>query len=274
MRDLSGNTALLSLNTATVREQWNLRQCIEGCARHGLGAIAPWRDKLQECGVGEAAKMIADNGLRVSSLCRGGFFTGDTNNLDDNFRAVDEAVAINAECLIIVAGGLPSGSKDIEAARKKITDDLRKMLTYARSCKMPLAIEPLHPMYAADRSSINTLSQAIDICTDLGEGIGIAVDVYHVWWDPELEKQLERAGSRNLILGYHVCDWLVPTEDLLLDRGMMGDGIIDLIKIRQWVEKTGYDGCIEVEIFSKGIWWKKKPDEVLEVCIDRFQTIV
>jgi len=265
---------LLSLNTSTVREQWDLKQCIEGCVRHGLGAIAPWRDKLQECGIGEAAKMIADNGLRVSSLCRGGFFTDDNNDLDDNFRAVDEAAAINAECLIIVAGGLSSGSKDIEAEREKITEDLRKLLEYARSCKMPLALEPLHPMYAADRCCINTLSQAIDICDNLGEGIGVAVDVYHVWWDPELEKQIERAGNKNLILGYHVCDWLVPTNDLLLDRGMMGDGIIDLKKIRQWVNDAGYNGCIEVEIFSKENWWKRDPDEVMDVCIERFQSVV
>jgi sugar phosphate isomerase/epimerase len=139
---------------------------------------------------------------------------------------------------------------------------------------MPLAIEPLHPMYAADRACVNTMKQALDICDRLGAGTGVALDVYHVWWDPELENQIIRAGQNEQLLAYHVCDWLVPTRDLLMDRGMMGDGIIELKKIRAWVEKAGYDGCCEVEIFSSYNWWKKDPDQVLKTCIERHQSVV
>ncbi|MBL4733838.1 MAG: sugar phosphate isomerase/epimerase [Flavobacteriales bacterium] len=274
MRDLSENTSLLSLNTATVGDQWTLEECIEGCLRHGIGGIAPWRDKLLECGVGKASKLIKDSGLRVSSLCRGGFFTSDKNgNLDDNFRAVDEAAAITAESLVLVVGGLLPDSKDIDQARERVETSIQKLLEYARSAGVVLAIEPLHPMYAADRACVNTLGQAIDVCERVGEGIGIIVDVYHVWWDPNLKFEISRAGSKNLILGYHVCDWLVPTDDLLLDRGMMGDGIIDLKTIRASVEAAGYDGPIEVEIFSKKNWWQRDPDEILKVCVERFQSV-
>jgi len=275
MRDLSSNTAILSLNTATVSKQWTLEECIEGCVRHGFGAIAPWRDVLQECGVEKAAKLIQDSGLRVSSLCRGGFFTTDQDgNMDDNFRAVDEAAAIGAESLVLVVGGLQNNSKDINAAREFIEDSITKLLDHASSAGVKLAIEPLHPMYAADRACVNTLSHAVDICERVGDGIGVIVDVYHVWWDSNLEAAISRAGEKNLILGYHVCDWLVPTEDMLQDRGMMGDGVIDLKHIRRLVEGAGYDGLIEVEIFSKKNWWQRDPDEVLKVCVERFQSVV
>ncbi len=268
----------LSLNTATVRKRWNLRQCIEGCARHGLGGISPWRDMLAEMGVDDAAKMIADKGLRVSGLCRGGMFpatdeAGLRAALDDNRRAVDEAVAIGADCLVMVVGGLPPGSKDIGLARQQVRDGLAATLDYARTAQMPIAIEPLHPMYAADRACVNTLGQALDICDELGEGIGVALDVYHVWWDPELSRQIQRAGKAR-IYAFHVCDWLVPTKDLLLDRGMMGDGVIDIASIRQEVEAVGFNGLVEVEIFSSGDWWRRDPDDVLRIIIERAQTAV
>lgn len=268
----------LSLNTATVRQRWNLRQCIEGCARHGLGGISPWRDMLAEMGVDDAAKMIADKGLRVSGLCRGGMFpatdeAGLRAALDDNRRAVDEAVAIGADCLVMVVGGLPPGSKDIGLARQQVRDGLAATLDYARTAQMPIAIEPLHPMYAADRACVNTLGQALDICDELGEGIGVALDVYHVWWDPELSRQIQRAGKAR-IYAFHVCDWLVPTKDLLLDRGMMGDGVIDIASIRQEVEAVGFNGLVEVEIFSSGDWWRRDPDDVLRIIIERAQTAV
>ncbi|CAN0586335.1 unnamed protein product, partial [Ectocarpus sp. 12 AP-2014] len=165
------SAAELSLNTATVRAQWNLRQCVEGCVRHGIGGIAPWRDKLQEAGVNEGARMIKDAGLTVSGLCRGGMFTADgalsDAVIDDNKRAVDEAVAIGAVCLVMVVGGLPEGSKDIAGARSIVTEGLAKTLDYARTVDMPIAIEPLHPMYAADRACVNTIAQALDICDQL-----------------------------------------------------------------------------------------------------------
>ena len=279
MRDLSSDTALLSLNTATVQAQWTLAQCIEGCARHGIGGIAPWRDKLAECGAARAALLIRDAGLRVTGLCRGGMFpaatpAGRQAALDDNRKAVDDAATIGAECLILVVGGLPDGSKDIAGARTQVRDGIAALLEHSRAAGVPLAIEPLHPMYAADRACVNTLKQANDLCDALGDGVGVAVDVYHVWWDPDLEAEIARAGAAGRILGFHASDWLVPTTDLLLDRGMMGDGVIDIPKIRGWVEAAGYDGASEVEIFSKDTWWRRDADDVLATCVQRHQTAV
>lgn len=268
----------ISLNTATVRAQWNLRECIEGCARHGIGAIAPWRDKLAELGVDEAARMIADHGLRVSGLCRGGMFpaadaAGRQAAIDDNRRAVDEAAAIGAACLVLVVGGLPDNSKDLADAHRQVGDGIAAVLDHARAASMPLAIEPLHPMYAADRACVNTLRHALDMCEALGDGVGVAIDVYHLWWDPELDAQIARAGKQRL-LAFHVCDWLVPTTDLLLDRGMMGDGVIDIPHIRGQVTAAGFTGDIEVEIFSANNWWTKDPDHVLTTVIERCATSV
>jgi sugar phosphate isomerase/epimerase len=274
MSDLT--KARLSLNTATVN-QWSLKECIEGCVRHGVPALDPWRNKLHELGLDTAAKMIKDNGLQVSALCRGGMFTGPDEAsrqtaLDDNRLAVDEAVAIGANCLVLVVGGLPEGSKDIGDARNQVRDGIGKLLDHARACNMPLAIEPLHPMFAADRACVNTLAHANDLCDELGEGVGIAVDAYHVWWDPNLEAEIARTKGR--ILGFHVCDWLVPTKDFLLDRGMMGDGIIDLPVMRKMVEDAGYNGLIEAEIFSAENWWKRDGDEVMTTVVERFESVV
>ncbi len=274
LRDLSSDRTLLSLNTATVRERWGLREAVEGCARHGIGAIAPWRDQLHVLGVPDAVRMIRDHGLRVSSLCRGGFFTADEHlNLDDNRRAVDEAAALGADCLVLVVGGLVAGSRDLPDARRRVGDGIAALLDHARAQRMPLAIEPLHPMYAADRGCVNTLRAALDLCDRLGEGVGVAIDTYHVWWDADLERQIQRAGQASRILAYHVCDWLVPTADLLSDRGMPGDGVIDFRRIRRAVEAAGYDGCCEIEIFSAN-WWQRDPDDVLRVCIERHQRVV
>jgi len=273
MADLSR----LALNTATVTQQWSLQDCIAGCARHRITGIDPWRDKLQKMGVAEAAKSIRDNGLRVSGLCRGGMFTGSDAGeryqaLDDNRRAVDEAASIGAECLVLVVGGLPKDSRDISGARDQVRDGIAALLDHSRACNVPLAIEPLHPMYAADRACINTLGQANDLCDELGDGVGVAIDVYHVWWDPELKKEIERCGQR--ILGFHVCDWLVPTRDLLLDRGMMGDGVVNIPQILSWVEQAGYTGLIEVEIFSAKKWWREDADLVLRTVKERFKAYV
>jgi sugar phosphate isomerase/epimerase len=261
------DAARLSLNTATVREQWGLAQAIEGCARHGIRGIAPWRDKLAEMGVKQAARAIKAHGLTVSGLCRGGFFTA-KDWKDDNLRAIEEAHALGARCLVLVVGGLLPGSKDLAAARERVREGIAAILPEARQAGVPLAIEPLHPMQAPDRACINTLEQALDLCDALGDGVGVAVDVYHVWWDPKLEQQIRRAGKQRL-LAYHICDWLVPTRDLLEDRGMMGDGVIDLPKIRGWMEGAGYDGAHEVEIFSERDWWRRDADEVLAACRER-----
>jgi sugar phosphate isomerase/epimerase len=275
---MAKDLARLSINMATVRQQWNLRQCLDGFARHGIGGLAVWREPLQKVGVTKGARMIRDSGLAVSGLCRAGLFpaadAAGRRKADDEVRlAIDEAAEIGAQCLIIVAGGLPPGSKDIAGARRQVWEGTAKALDYAREAGVKLAIEPLHPMYAADRCCINTLGQALDLCDALGEGIGVAVDCYHVWWDPELERQISRAGKARL-LAFHVCDWLVPTRDLLLDRGMMGDGVIDIPKIRGWLEAAGYDGMAEVEIFSAENWWKRDPDEVCRVAIERYHSAV
>jgi sugar phosphate isomerase/epimerase len=278
MRDFSRGIEWLSINQATTRAQWNLEQAIAGYAKQGVRGIAVWRDKLAECGVKEAAAALKAAGMAVTGLCRGGMFpaadkAGRQAAIDDNKRAIDEAVGIGAQCLVLVVGGLAPGSKDIAGARNQVRDGIAAMLPYARAANMPVAIEPLHPMYAADRACVNTMKQANDLCDELGEGLGIAVDVYHVWWDPELEPEIRRAG-KSRILAFHVCDWLVPTTDLLLDRGMMGDGVIDIRKIRGWVEDVGYDGFAEVEIFSANTWWKRDPDEVVRVCAERHRSAV
>jgi sugar phosphate isomerase/epimerase len=259
--------ALLSLNTATVRKQWNLAQIIDGCARHGIRGISPWRDQVAEMGLKKAAEAIRASGLTVTGLCRGGFFTS-KDFLQDNLRAIEEAHTLGAQCLVLVVGGLSEGSKDLISARSQVKDGIATILPEAKKAGVPLAIEPLHPMQAAERACINTLEQALDLCDFFQEGIGVAVDVYHVWWDPKLEQQIKRAGKKR-ILAYHICDWLVPTRDLLNDRGMMGDGVIDLPRIRSWVEAAGYTGFHEVEIFSELDWWRRDPDEVLRVCKDR-----
>jgi sugar phosphate isomerase/epimerase len=257
----------LSLNTATTRRQWTLAQAIEGCARHGIRGISPWRDQLAQMGLENAARAIRANGLTVTGLCRGGFFTAQDWR-DDNLRAIDEAHALGAQCLVLVVGGLLAGSRDLAASRERVKEAIGAILPPARQAGVPLAIEPLHPMQAAERACVNTLEHALDLCDALGEGVGVAADVYHVWWDPKLRSQIARAGGRRL-LAYHICDWLVPTRDLLNDRGMMGDGVIDLPRIRGWVEEAGYRGYHEVEIFSELDWWRRDPDEVLAICKDR-----
>jgi len=263
--------ARLSFNTITVRDQWSLEQCIEGCARHGIRGISPWRDKLAQYGVERAARHIRDAGLHVSGLCRGGMFT-QPNAIEDNKRAIDEAAALGADCLVMVVGGLVPGSKDLARARGMVADGMAAILPHARAAGVGLALEPLNPMTCADRSVLSTTAQALDLADALGDGVGVALDVYHIWWDPEIARSIARAGER--ILGFHVCDWLVPTRDTVFDRGMMGDGAVDIPGLRALVEAAGYGGMIEVEIMSQLDWWRRDPDEVLRVMIERFRDAV
>ena len=266
----------LSINLATVRQQFGFKDGVEACLRHGITAISPWRDHIQAVGLAEATRIIKSNGLKVTGYCRGGLFpaadaAGRQAAIDLNKEMIDEAAAIGADCIILIGGGMPQGSRDIAGAREMFADGLAAVLPHARAAKVPLAIEPLHPMYAADRGCISTLREALDLCDALAQGVGVAVDVYHLWWDPDLAKQIARAGRR--ILAHHICDWLVPTKDLLLDRGMMGDGVIDLKSIRRMVEDAGFRGHQEVEIFSAENWWKRPGDEVLRTCVERYNTV-
>lgn len=287
MRDFSSDHRWLSLNTATVRKQGDLVQIVDACARHDIRAIDAWRDQVAAVGLDRAARAVRDAGLDLSGYCRGGMFTSDTSRRgevrDDNRRCVDEAKTLGAPCIVLVVGGLPQysrpgsePSKDIVAARGQVEEALADMLDYARQANLPLAIEPLHPAYAADRACVNTTKQALDICDRLDPGrsgmLGVALDVYHIWWDPELMGQIARAGKDRL-LAFHVCDWLVPTRDILNDRGMMGDGVIDIKSVREAVEAQGFASYSEIEIFSND-WWGKPIDEVLRTCIARHKTVV
>jgi len=289
MRDLAGDEALrhLSLNTATVREQGDLLAIFEAAARHGISCFSPWRDQVEAVGLQRAVRAVRDGGFRLSGYCRGGMFPADGQHhgemLDDNRRAIDEAAALGSPCLVLVVGGLPqfsrpgsSASKDIAGARTQVSDAIGALLDYANAAGVNLAIEPLHPMYAADRACVNTLGQALDICETLdrygARKLGVVIDVYHVWWDPDVLAQIERAGAGGRIHAFHICDWLVPTRDLLLDRGMMGDGVIEIQKLRVAVEAQGFSGACEVEIFSRD-WWAKPIDEVLKTVIERYRTV-
>jgi sugar phosphate isomerase/epimerase len=236
--------------------------------------------------MGRVLMMIKDAGLVLSGYCRGGFCTaadaaGLAAALEDHRRAIDEAATLGAPCLVLVTGALPGALQgkpaynDMRLARSQVFDGIAASLDYAKKSNMPLAIEPLHPMQAADRACINTLEQALDVCDALDPertgALGVALDVYHVWWDPKLEAQIARAGKERLT-AYHICDWLNPTRDLLNDRGMMGDGVIELKKVRALVEAAGYTGFAEIEIFSDR-WWALSADEVLDTCIARYRKV-
>ncbi|CAN5895241.1 sugar phosphate isomerase/epimerase [soil metagenome] len=292
MREFSQNHDWLSINTATLRKQHGvevpLDRIVDQCAERGIRAISPWRDQVAAVGIDKLAKQLKSHGMGLSGYCRGGFFpapdaAGLKAALDDNRRAIDEAKTLEAPCLVLVVGALPgaldgkAAYKDIGRARNEVHDGIAASLEYAREVGMPLAIEPLHPMQAADRACINTLEQALDLCDELDTGktgaLGVALDIYHVWWDPKLQQQIERAGKSRL-LAYHVCDWLTPTRDLLSDRGMMGDGVVELKKIRGWIEAAGFAGFSEVEIFSNLGWWQRSGEETLDVCVARHKSVV
>ena len=266
--------ARLSLNQATT-QRWSLREAIDGCARAGIPAIGIWRDKLAEAGLDAAARMVRDAGLHVSSVCRGGMFPAATMaeraaRIEDNRRAIEEAAALAADVLVLVCG--PAPGKDLRAARAMVADALEQLIPSAAERGVRLGIEPLHPMYAGDRSVIATLSEALDLVERFATPhVGVVIDTYHVWWDPYLFAQIERAGGH--VLGFHVCDWLVPTPHMLLGRGMMGDGVIELRRIRAAVDEAGYDGPIEVEIFNQAIW-DTPGDEVLARMCERYLAYV
>ncbi|MDB5085773.1 MAG: Xylose isomerase domain protein barrel [Bacilli bacterium] len=248
-----------------------MREAVEGCARAQIPWIALWRHKLAEIGLTETRRLVRDAGLRVSSICRGGMFPAATaairkERLDDNRRAVEEAAELGAEVVVLVCG--PAPDRDIDSARKWVAEGIEQLAPFARSCGVKLGIEPLHPMFAAERSVVVTLGQATSLAEPFSpDQVGVIVDVFHVWWDPELYAQISRASGR--ILGFHVNDWIVPTPDLLMGRGMMGDGVIELRRIRTAVEDAGYFGPIEVEIFNQALW-DQPGDEVLALIKQRY----
>lgn len=272
-RPMTIDQSRISINQATTRPQWDFRQSVEGYARHSLSGIAVWRDKLDACGLEVAKSLLIDHDMRVTGLNRAGpFLAADEVSrreaVEDAKRAIEVAAEIGAACLMVFPGGLPPGQTSLSDMRAQLAETLEELLPMARGAGVVLALEPLHPMLAADRSCLNTMSAANHLCESLGPGIGIVVDVYHVWWDPDLEAEIARAGANRLI-GFHVSDWLVPTRDLLLDRGMMGDGVIDIAGIRRAMDSAGYAGPIEVEIFSAADWWMRNPDEVVRICVER-----
>jgi len=271
--------ALLSINQVTLMQQWSLRQAIEGLTRHGLRGISIWRDKLHEMPLEEAVRLVGDYGMTVSGLCFAGLITSPdraeaAKARDEVRRAIDEAAALKARCLVFVAGGVDPRDKDIRSARGRALDGLASLVPHARAAGVRLGLEPLHPMICATRSVLSTIKLANEWCDALAaeDAVGIAVDTYAVWWDPELEAGIARAGKR--ICAFHVSDWLPDTQDLRLDRGMMGDGVIDIPAIRRMVEAAGYTGQREVEIFSARNWWKRDADEVIRVIRERYQTAV
>jgi len=260
----------LSFNQATA-ERFSLRDVVESCARHDVASIGVWRHKLHEVGVEHAARVVRDAGVRVSSLCRGGMFPAATEaarreRIDDNRRAVDETVALGAPVLVLVCGASPD--RDIAGARAMVRDGIAAIESYATERGVTLGIEPLHPAFAAERSCITTLREARLLAEQFdSNAVGVVVDVYHVWWDPERTDEIARLGKR--IAGYHVNDWLVPARDVLMNRGMMGDGVIELRTIRGEVERAHYSGPIEVEIFNEGVW-SLPIDEIIQLTRNRF----
>jgi sugar phosphate isomerase/epimerase len=244
----------LSLNQATVK-RLTLAETVEGCVKAGIPGIGLWRDRVQEIGVDAAATIVRDAGLEVTSLCRGGFLTS-PDALADNRLAIEEAAGVGTDVLILVVGGIPIGSRDLPGARTMVADGIAELAPFAAEHGVKLAIEPLHPMFCADRAVVSTLGQALDIAEQFpAEQVGVVVDTYHVWWDPQLEASIARAGAGNRIHSYQECDWVVPLPaDMLLGRGHVGDGSIDFARIRGLVREAGYDGFTEVEIFNQEIW--------------------
>lgn len=271
-----------SINQVTTRERWTLAQAIDGYARHGVAGIGTWSDGVREMGLSAAARRIRDAGLVVTGHLVGGLLTDPDPaarraRIDDNLRVVDEAAELGARCVVTIAGGLPAGDRDLAGARARALDGVAEILPAARAAGVTLGLEPLHPMICAARSVLPTLEMANDWFEMLvgggdGGGLGVVVDVYAVWWDPNLAREIARARGR--ICAFHVSDWLAETADLRLDRGMMGDGVIDIPGIRAMVEAAGFEGLPEVEIFSARDWWQRDPDEVVRVIRERCRTAV
>ena len=256
----------LCVHTLTTKP-WDLKQCVKNCNAAGIHGITIWRNVLENQNLKEAKNMLDDFGMDVVSVARGGFFPfvekeKRQTSIDDNLWAIEQAAGVGAPVIVLVCGA--DGRQSLEKSREQIKEGIIKVLPDAKAAGVKLAIEPLHPMYAGDRSAINTLAQANQMAEEINsEYVGVAVDVYHLWWDNNLENEIKRCGGNDNLLAFHVCDWNVPTVDFLNDRGLMGDGCINVPQIRGWVEETGFNGYNEVEIFSDK-YWATNQNEYLE----------
>ncbi len=267
----------LSINSKTV-DGWSLPELVDGVAAAGLQAVGLWREPVTDHGLDRAAKLVRDAGLRVSSLCRGGFLTAiepaaRAAAIEDNRRAIDEAATLGTDTLVMVVGGLPKGSRDLVGARERVADALAELAPYAGERGVRLALEALHPMYCADRAVLSTLAQALDLAEPFPPAqVGVVVDTFHIWWDPEVWRSIERAGER--IASFQVCDFLVPIPaDVLLARGYMGDGVIDFPPFVAAVEAAGWRGDVEVEIFNADVW-AQPGDQVVQTVVQRYLDVV
>ena len=263
----------LCIHTITTKP-WKIEDAAKNYSAAGVKGITVWRDALEGRNIKQAGKMLRDSDLTIVSLCRGGFFPDKDLNkrksaIDDNRKAIEEAAELGTSMLVLVCGADPCQS--LEESRKQIRDGIAAIIPDASAAGIKLTIEPLHPMYADTRSAINTLGQANDMAEELNSpSVGVAVDVYHLWWDPFLEKEIKRCGENGNLMAFHICDWQVPTNDILFDRGLMGEGCIPVKKIRSWVEAAGFEGFNEVEIFSNA-WWKEDQSEFLEKIIKAYK---
>lgn len=265
---------LLSLNQATI-QTWSARDAIEGCARHGVGYVGLWRDKVQEAGVSATRRLLDETGVRVSSLCRGGFFPAATGTeraerIEDNRRAIDEAAELGTDLVVLVCGGVVD--RDLPGSRQMVADGIQALVPYAAERGVRLGIEPLHPVFAGDRSVIAGFGEAAALAERLASPqVGVVVDVYHVWWDVHVHELMRGLGER--FFAFHVNDWLAPPPDVLLGRGMMGDGVIDLHGLHATARASGYMGPVEVEIFNRDIW-SQPGDEVMALMLERYRAHV
>ncbi|MBL7870903.1 MAG: sugar phosphate isomerase/epimerase [Cyclobacteriaceae bacterium] len=269
LRDLSQ----LCIHTITTKS-WNIEEAVQNFSKEGVKGITVWRDALNGRNIKQTGQLIRENGLSIVSLCRGGFFPSKEIAkrkiaIDDNRKAIDEAAELGAPMIVLVCGA--DANQSLEDSRKQIHDGIAQVLPQAKAAGVKLAIEPLHPMYADTRSAINTLAQANDMAAQLNSPfVGVAVDVYHLWWDPTLEQEIKRCAKNNHLFAFHISDWNVPTHDFLWDRGLMGEGCIPVRKIRGWIEETGFDGFYEVEIFSTK-FWKMDQSQFLNKIITAYQ---
>jgi sugar phosphate isomerase/epimerase len=258
-----------AIHTMT-NKPWSLQQCVDAYAGAGVGGISVWRNVIEPIGAKEAARIIRSSGLKVPALVRGGFFVAKDESarqaaFDVNRTCVDEAHDIGAEMIVLVVGAVPG--IPLDESRKQVADGIAAVLPHARGAGIKLAIEPLHPMYAGDKSCVNRTADARRICEQLRDPlIGIALDVYHTWWDPDLKSEIAKAGEQGTLFGFHVCDWRLDTRHLLTDRGLMGDGCIEIKTIRGWVEDAGFRGFNEVEVFSEEYWASDQAAYVKKIC--------